>query len=178
MSELKQYLVYIIKYNNDIIYIGSTSNFRYRKSKHKLACYNEDGEKYNKKLYKHIRENDIDFEDLKFEIIEYIENKFSSDKENEKEARKREEQYRKRYSEITGGNITNMLRAYRTDEELKEYHKAYDKQYYENNKERIKEYHKAYNKVKYTCECGSILTVHNKVRHERSKKHIEYINKH
>jgi hypothetical protein len=39
------------------IYIGHTTNFTQRKSHHKSGCYNEDGEQYNKSLYKCIRDN-------------------------------------------------------------------------------------------------------------------------
>jgi hypothetical protein len=61
------------------------------------------------------------------------------------------------------------------------------KEYYEKNKEEIVERQKDYyeknkekiiekRKEKYTCECGSTLTTGHKVRHERSQKHIDYIN--
>jgi predicted GIY-YIG superfamily endonuclease len=44
--------------NNDkLIYIGSTTNFKQRKSAHKTCCNNEKGRKYNLKLYRMIREN-------------------------------------------------------------------------------------------------------------------------
>lgn len=202
MSALKQYVVYTIKYNNDIIYIGSTYNIRNRKIDHKSVCYNEDSKQYNFKLYKRIRENNIDFKELKFEIVEKVENKFSSDNENKKEARKREEHYRKKYIEITGGNITNMIRACRTDEEIKEQMKATKKKYYENNKEELnanqkkynennkedrKAYHKKYyenNRAKilerqsqrYDCKCGSTnITIGHKAEHERTQKHIDFI---
>lgn len=39
------------------VYIGHTTNFIQRKSQHKSGCYNEDGEQYNKSLYKCIRDN-------------------------------------------------------------------------------------------------------------------------
>ena len=187
MSELKQYVVYSISYNNEIIYVGSTSNFIIRKNSHKSYCYNEDSKNHNLKLYKFIRENKIVFEKLKFEIVEQVENKFLSDKENEKEARKREEHYRRMYSEIIGGKINNSNRAYRTEEELKADIKANNKKYRENNKEEIKEEKKKYrqkNKAKiaeqrakkYKCKCGSILAINSKSRHDRSQKHIDFIN--
>ena len=44
--------------NNDkLIYIGSTTNFKQRKSAHKTCCNNEKGSKYNYKLYQIIRKN-------------------------------------------------------------------------------------------------------------------------
>ncbi len=46
------------------------------------------------------------------------------------------------------------------------------KQMYENNKQQIAEK----NKVKYTCECDSTIIKKDKLRHERSIKHINFIN--
>lgn len=46
------------------------------------------------------------------------------------------------------------------------------KERYESNKEQISER----TKVKYTCDCGSILRKNDKSRHERTLKHIEFIN--
>ena len=45
------------------------------------------------------------------------------------------------------------------------------KQYYEENKQKISE--KA--KQKINCECGSICTITNKLRHERTKKHKNFM---
>jgi len=40
----------------------------------------------------------------------------------------------------------------------------------------MKESLKAYREKKLTCDCGSIFRNGDKVRHERSKKHIDYLN--
>ena len=64
--------------------------------------------------------------------------------------------------------------------------KAVDKKYRENNADKIKavkqKYRednadkiKAYRKTKYTCECGSDICFKHKARHERTKKHIKFI---
>ena len=61
------------------------------------------------------------------------------------------------------------------------------KKYYSENNERIKERVHNYaknnkDKIKernarpYTCECGITLTIQHKLRHEKSKKHIDYVN--
>jgi len=78
-------------------------------------------------------------------------------------------------------------------EQVKEYYEnnkkkilEYTKDYCEKNKKKIKEYKKQYRqdniekikekaKEKYTCECGSILTIAKKNRHLKSKKHQDYI---
>tara|TARA_R110002072_G_C7684244_1_gene511688 strand:- start:58 stop:585 length:528 start_codon:yes stop_codon:yes gene_type:complete len=50
------------------------------------------------------------------------------------------------------------------------------KQYYINNKDKIKEKLKENSKEKYTCICGSILAKKTKARHEKTKKHINFLN--
>jgi hypothetical protein len=45
------------------------------------------------------------------------------------------------------------------------------KKYRENNKEKIKEYREK----QYTCECGSTLCLVKKSSHNKTKKHINYI---
>jgi hypothetical protein len=71
--------------------------------------------------------------------------------------------------------------------ENKEKIAEYQKQHYEDNKEQRLEDAKNYRdehkeqinekrKQKYTCKCGSILCKLDKARHERSKKHLEFLN--
>ena len=43
--------------NENLVYIGHTTNFNQRKGKHKSTCNNEKGNYYNQKVYKMIREN-------------------------------------------------------------------------------------------------------------------------
>jgi len=67
-----------------------------------------------------------------------------------------------------------------------EYNKQCSKAYREKNKDLIKEKKKVYHekkkdfinekaKQKYTCPCGSCLRISDKVRHERTKKHQDYL---
>lgn len=56
-------------------------------------------------------------------------------------------------------------------DENKELKALLDKKYYENNKEKILLKHKE----KYTCECGTTLSVYGKPRHLKSKKHRDYL---
>lgn len=56
-------------------------------------------------------------------------------------------------------------------EKLKKYKKEYSKQYREQNKEKIRE--KKNQKI--TCICGSIFIKDVKAKHERTNKHILYI---
>jgi len=53
------------------IYIGSTTNFRLRKSQHKCSCNNETHKYYNFYVYKFIRENG-GFENWSMVLIDYV----------------------------------------------------------------------------------------------------------
>ncbi len=52
-------LIYSIVFKTDepLIYVGSTTNFRERKHKHKTTCYNEKNRDYNFEVYVMIRAN-------------------------------------------------------------------------------------------------------------------------
>ena len=77
--------MYKIEHTEDetLVYVGQTTSFKHRKSKHKSDCNNENGNKFNCKLYKMIRENGV--WDM-FQMIE-IENFPCNDRQ---EAEKRE----------------------------------------------------------------------------------------
>ena len=47
----------------------------------------------------------------------------------------------------------------------------YDNQYYQDNKERINER----KNIKYTCSCGSCIRKGEKAKHEKTKKHIKFL---
>jgi hypothetical protein len=52
------------------------------------------------------------------------------------------------------------------------------KQYYENHKEDIKQYrdeHKEQNKIQYHCECGASCSSINRSQHNKSVKHIKFM---
>lgn len=55
-----------------------------------------------------------------------------------------------------------------------EYQKHFIKKYYEKNRDSILE--KA--KEKYICDCGSYIRISDKSKHQRSKKHQNFINSH
>lgn len=65
----------------------------------------------------------------------------------------------------------NKISPIRTEEENKEHTKEWNKAYKKLNKEEIN----AKRNIKYTCQCGVILSIRNKAKHERSKKHISFI---
>jgi hypothetical protein len=166
-------------------YVGHTTNWDKRKASHKERCNDETGEKYHLKLYETMRANG-GFNNWKMILIE------DYPCTGKREAEKRE-QY---HIDLLVEKI-NTIRAFQTEDQKKEiwrkshennkekrnqqslqYYiqykkenqkhkeqkKEYDKKYRENNKEKLNE--------KYTCECGTIYLKRQKLRHERSQKHI------
>src|SRR5690349_4530629 len=131
------YTFYLISHPDypELIYIGSTCNFKERKRAHKSHCYNEKSNQYNKKLYQFIRTNEILFDELVFEVLDEFEC------ENRETARKFEQIYIDQF-EIN----LNEIRAYTDIKEwrkrykelnkeiIKDKSKKYKKEYYENNK--------------------------------------------
>lgn len=183
MSEIevkKNYRIYKIILEDGSEYAGSTCDLEMRIYHHKNTCYNENREGYNTSLYKHIRENKLNFDEDNFIVLKEVQNV------TEKEARMIEEQYRKE-AVILGGNIVlNAQRAYVTEEEKKEYKKNWrienrnnileqQKEWYIKNRDKISEKMKEKNKETYEC-CGSTLLKCNKAQHKKSLKHINYIN--
>jgi predicted GIY-YIG superfamily endonuclease len=160
------------------IYIGSTTNMRRRKSEHKSDCNNEKQKKYYLYVYEFIREHG-NFENWEMVLIENYDAKDNLD------LRKRE-----RYWKEELHASLNSYNPITTDEEDKEKHKEYAKEWYIINKEHLskqrKEYYiinkeeiyknkKEYNKLRFVCVCGSDVKKATKLRHERSKKHIDFI---
>lgn len=145
----------------ELVYIGSTTQFNRRKANHKRACNNITGSSYNYKLYDMIRLNG-GWNEFKMMVIkEYSCN-------NKTELLIEEEKHRKEYQASL-----NKIRAYRTEEETKQYNKEYAtdnitkiieyqnkwrndnkeyrKDYYQVNIDKMKQYQKDYyqaNKLK------------------------------
>ena len=176
------------------LYVGSTTDFTRRKYEHKSNCTNENTKKYNLKLYQTIRANGGWGNWSMIEIEKY-------NCKDGNELRARERLY---YEELNGTLNTCIPNRSQKEyeetntEKIKEYYKKYNKtnkeiikeykkQYYENNKEILKEKNKEYReqnkeilkeqqKQKIDCMCGSTFRKCTKARHERSKKHINYVN--
>ena len=92
--------------------------------------------------------------------IEYIKEYYENNKEDIKEQKKQ-------YYAINKEDIKEQKKQYY------ENNKEHKKQYYENNKDRIA--HRNAKKIK--CECGCDVTRNQLTRHQRTKKHIELMNK-
>ena len=123
----------------EILYVGSTTDFITRKSQHKSDCNNIKCKAFKCKVYKMMRENG-GWEEFKMIEIE----KFPCN--DKREAEKRENEMMKELK-----SNMNTRRSFATEEEMKERHKKYrennkDKisEYSENNKEKRKERDKEY----------------------------------
>jgi len=79
-------------------------------------------------------------------------------------------------------DCVNKQKSFQTKEEKDKY----QKQYYLEHEEELKEYKKKYdiinkekhkqrNNQQFTCECGGKYIYGNKIRHMKSKKHINYL---
>jgi predicted GIY-YIG superfamily endonuclease len=152
--------------DDNLLYVGLTTNFNKRKGKHKSICKNEKDKNYNLKLYQMIRGNggwDM------FRMIE-IEKYPCQDK---REAEKRETEIMKELK----SNL-NVKKSYISKEEEKQDRQEYyiknkdniiDKshKYYENNKEKISEK----SKVRYIDKKEQIIEQHKKYT-ERNREKI------
>jgi hypothetical protein len=125
-------LVHKDDYDNVNIYVGSTTDYKKRKSDHKKSCNNDKHKDHNAKKSQYIRDNGGWVEWLMIEIEKYPCN-------DGNEARAREE-YWKCYYNAT----LNTNKAYRTDIE-KNHIPRYIHEYYRNNTiEEIQEYYQQY----------------------------------
>ena len=118
----------------DLCYTGSTANWKQRKQSHKSDCNNENGKKYNLKVYTLIRENGgwDNFKMIEIGKQEQI---------TLRQAEYIEEQYRVELNATMNGRS-----CFRTEEEKQEYNKERCKKWYENNKEHQKEHMKNWHK--------------------------------
>ena len=184
-------------------YVGHTTNFIQRRSKHKTNCVNEKEKHYNYKLYKTIRENGGW---ANYSMIEL--EKYNCNDVNEASAKERE-YYEKLNSLLNTNNPhrentewyfdnkekiaaqkleyneINKEKISAYNQEYREIHKdemnAHSKKYRENNKEKISAYreiNKEKNSIKskqmFVCECGKETDYSHKSRHFKSKFHNEF----
>jgi hypothetical protein len=175
------------------IYIGSTTNFRLRKSQHKVSCNNERGKKCDYKVYKCIRENG-GFDNWNMIEIEKV--NATDKKDLEKNERRVIEQLKPILNCYIPGRTKKEYRADNYDKikiykkerytENSDEIKENSKEYYAKNTDKIREKKKEYyaknankikekNKEKIDCECGSSILKCTLTRHKKSQKHIKYL---
>ena len=175
--------------DNENIYVGSTTNFRGRKVKHREKYYDKNAKEYNYKVYQFIRENGgwdewemvavetypceskkeleirerFHIETLKSKLNQIIPTRTHKEwREDNKEhiKEKKKKEYEDNKEHIKERSLKNY---YAKHEENKEK----NKQYRENNREKLLEHHKE----KVSCECGCILTKTHLNRHRKTDKH-------
>jgi predicted GIY-YIG superfamily endonuclease len=150
-------MIYKIEHQDkpELIYVGSTTDFTRRKNNHKSKCNNSNNKSYNLKLYQMIRSNG-GWESFKIIIIKELNCK------NKVELLLEEDRMMKEMK----ANL-NSCRAHPSDQEKFESKKESDKNYRENNYESINK--------KCSCDCGGKFTFKHKSVHEKTKKHLKYL---
>lgn len=154
-------------------YVGSTTDFVKRRYDHKWNCDNSKYKKYYK-LYRFINNNG-GWNNFNMQVIEQYPC-------NCKEELHRREGY---FIRLLNCSLNAMI-AGRTVKEYRIDKKDEQKQYRVDNREKILAQKKHYynqnkehllikQKQPYTCICGKTLTIGNKSRHCKSKKHINFI---
>ena len=177
----------------DKYYIGSTcSKLSKRLSEHKNSY-----RKHKKGRYHYVTSFDI----IKYDDC-YVELLLNYPCNDKNELNRKEGELIRKYN----NDVVNKRIEGRTKKEYFEDHKEHFKQYHgkyyqdnkttirdnrnkyrDENKEKVrdavkashlkyKEKYKAAGRKKYTCECGKTFVISCKARHERSAKHIKFIN--
>ena len=173
MTDYSKAVIYGI-YCKDItvleFYIGSTYDEIERERLHKSTCNNENGEKYNYKVYNYIHDNG-GWDNWIFEVIEEYpcENKIQM---------VTREQYHYDLLKPT----LNSKRPYIPEEEREEECRIRSAKHREDNRDEIFKYRAKYKKdnrekinKKHICICGIEYTHHHRARHCNSNKHKKFI---
>jgi hypothetical protein len=158
MPDYSKTIIYVIKCKDENVedeYVGSTTNFSRRKREHKNDCNNK-----NSKNYQFIRANG-GWDNFDMILLE----EFPCN--NRTEGRCREEEVKvERKAQL------NMVKAFRAQEQKKEYAKEYNKIWFDENKENRKKQMKKWeeeNKIKRR-EQSKIWREKNKERNKEDKK--------
>ena len=164
-------IIYKIEHieNDNLVYVGHTTNWDKRKCQHKSNCYND--KKFNQRLYQMIRDNGGWSHFNMIEVAKYT----CKDK---REAERRENE---RIKELKAN--MNTVKSFRTEEEKQEYGKEYNvehrqekdiynREYRQDNKEKIKEYEKQYREANKEKKKG-----YNKEYYENNKEKMKGYNK-
>jgi hypothetical protein len=154
-------LIYKLQHNtiNELVYVGATVDFVRRKADHKKSCNDENSKSYNQLKYRTMRENG-GWDAFRIVVVKLYpcNSKIELDIE--------EERYR-----VELQASLNSIKCHITDEEKKEDKREYDKNYKEANREAIAKNREE----KFNCDCGGKFTLQNKSRHEKTKKHQQFL---
>jgi group I intron endonuclease len=147
-------------------YVGSTTDFRHRKTSHKNNCINEKNRDTHYKLYENIRKNG-GWDNWKMTPLEEYNCK------NKTQVRIREQYWIDKLQPIM-----NECKSFRTEEERLEQLKQfritnpnYGKDWNDKNRDHINER----KREQITCECGCVITKNHKSNHLKTKKHLNIL---
>jgi len=166
MADYSKSIIYTIR-TRDSVYVGSTICFRSRKCDHKGYIYNENSPKYNRKLYKTIRENDGEWDMQpysKYPCNSKLE--LTIEEERVRQVLKADMNNNACWTGLTEKEYGKYYR-----DQHKGENKEYMKQYVEQNKNKINEQRSQ----KVTCECGCVVAKWSLSKHLKSKKHLKLI---
>ena len=149
------------------IYVGSTCNFKVRKYKHKSTCTNENDEKYNRYVYRFIREHG-GWDAWSMILVK----KYPHVADNQELLKKERKWITKLNATLNKRVPGALLELGTTEYQRQDKIIEYKKQYHERNKEQIH----AYKSEKIECECGCLISRGNLPRHIKNKKHIKLTN--
>jgi len=179
MPDYSKSVIYTIRSRHNI-YVGSTVNFRARKTNHKTLITSENLKIYNMKLYNNIRRNDGEWDmqphsifpcNSKIELTieeERIRQLLNADMNMKSCGTGLDKsEYKKQWYEQNKERINEKRKQYR--EQNKERLNGKRKQYNEQHKDEIREQRRQ----KVTCECGCDVLKHNLSRHLKSPKHLK-----
>jgi hypothetical protein len=139
-KEIIKFIVYGFYHNEIILYIGSSHDSERRLLEHKIRCFNVNFKDYNFKFYKYIRDKNLTFDILEHKILHTftIDSKCKTKKEMLKEVHIQEQKFIDMLKPLCNQHKAN------TGLNIKDYHKQYSKQQYQDNKDEIKQKHKQY----------------------------------
>jgi len=152
MPDYSKSVIYTIRSKHNI-YVGSTTDFKTRKYKHKSNITNENRKAYNFKLYKTIRDNDGEWDMQPHSIFPCV---------SKLELLIEEERVRQLLTADMNSNSCG------TGLTIPDYKKQHNKQYREQNRDEINEKQRQ----KITCECGCVVNKDGLSRHRKTTKHI------
>ena len=168
------------------LYVGSTTNLTRRKYEHKSICNNKSCEKYDRYVYRFIRDNG-GFDNWQFVVVRRYKNIETKEQLLQKE---------RKYIEQLKATL-NIVVPTRTQQEYCDTHrhminknskKHYDKhkdiinekskaKYQENKEEKKEWFRQHYQKTKHIrneaiqCECGCMISKYHLKRHQQTEKH-------
>ena len=151
-------------------YIGSTTDYTTRKSRHKKNnndCESKNIIKNNNYKFNILEEFNCNFELSKLLKEQYyLDNLENINKNRALQLSNTKKKYDRDYMKIWRKN--------RTQEEKEKYKKVRninDRK----NKIKINQQHQKWASVKYTCDCGKSIRRDSKVKHNKSKYHLHYL---